>query len=70
MSSLRYTCLATPSTHAASCWKTPMRGPRDRVRLVESHSQTRPRGTSSHDSHVPQGVGPPAQLGCVLPRMR
>ena len=35
-----------------------------------SHSQTRPSGTSSHDIHVPHGVGPPAQLKVVPPRMR
>src|SRR5690606_17574094 len=36
-----------------------------------SHSHTWPVGPfSSHDSHVPHGVGPPAQLSDVPERMR
>ena len=57
-SSLRYTCWWLASTHAASCWKSPIAecGTAG-VAPVTSHSQTRPRGTSSHESHAPHGVG-------------
>src|SRR5918999_1724695 len=37
---------------------------------VGSHSHTRPSSCSSHDSQVPQGVGPPAQLEVVPARTR
>ena len=37
---------------------------------VGSHSQTWPPSYSSHDSHVPHGVGPPAQLALVPARVR
>ena len=69
-SSLRYTWPWTSSTHAASCWKPPMAGRATGLRVVTSHSQTRPRETSSHESHVPHGVGPPAQFVLVPPRIR
>ena len=35
-----------------------------------SHSQTWPPSNSSQESHVPQGVAPPAQFTFVPPRMR
>ena len=35
-----------------------------------STSQTNPRLVSSHDSQVPQGVGPPAQFRFVLDSTR
>ena len=37
---------------------------------VGSHSQTRPSSTSSQDSQVPHGVGPPAQFVLVFSRIR
>jgi hypothetical protein len=59
------------STAAASCLNVPIAG-----RLTAfpfppgSHSQTRPVATSSHDSHVPQGVPPPEQFWLVPSRIR
>ena len=43
---------------------------RARNRPAGSHSHTRPASASSHDSHVPQGVGPPAQFTFVSARIR
>ena len=50
------------STATASCVNVPSAGRSRPARPAGSHSQTRPPSTSSQDSQVPQGVGPPEQF--------
>lgn len=40
------------------------------VAPVGSHSHARPASCSSHEIHVPHGVGPPAQFVIVPPSTR
>src|SRR4051812_4866556 len=66
-----YSCSRTGSTATASWLNEPSAG-----RIVPcpacpgAHSHTCPRSYSSHDSQVPQGVRPPAQLAFVPARIR
>ncbi len=66
-----YTVLLAPSTAAPSWLNRPMaRRATPGLPPSGSTSHTRPFSTSSHDSHVPHGVCPPAQFRLVPPRIR